>query len=67
MADNTKDKEMASNMKANGIARHGMNCPVCHAHLSGNRVTPKFDNPKGFSHYDFASALHIHFMRCGHN
>lgn len=63
---NTKQKEMASNLKKNGVARSTCNCPVgCGAILHGKRITPGADNKKGFSHYDFAGAIHAHMGRCG--
>lgn len=66
MSDNTKDKEMASMLKDKGVARHSMRCPVCGSTITSNaRVTPSENNRKGFSHYDFAGALHSHFQRCG--
>lgn len=69
MADNTKDKEMASNLKARGEARSSMRCPCCNAILSSHsRITPKENNKKLFSHFDFAGALHSHFAGgCGGN
>lgn len=66
MADNTKDKEMASMLKGKGTARHSMRCPCCHATLTSHtRIAPSENNKKGFSHFDFAGALHTHFQRCG--
>lgn len=67
MADNTKDKEMASNLKKAGDARSTMHCPVCHATLSGRRIEVSEHNKKGFSHYDFAGAFHNHAPQCGHS
>jgi hypothetical protein len=66
MADNTKDKEMASMLKNKGAARSTCNCPMgCGAILHGRRITPASDNKKQFSHYDFAGAIHAHMTRCG--
>lgn len=63
---NVKDKEMASNLKKAGVARSTMTCPLsCGAVLHGRRIQPDKHNSKGFSHYDFAGALHNHFQRCG--
>lgn len=63
---NVKDKEMASMLKRNGAARSTCNCPMgCGAILHGRRITPSEHNKKGFSHYDFAGAIHNHAQSCG--
>ena len=60
-----KDKEMASNLKKAGVARSTMRCPQCHATISGRRITVTEHNKKGYSHFDFAGALHVHWQSCG--
>lgn len=66
MADNTKDKEMASMLKSQGSARHSMRCPCCHKTITSNtRIAPSENNKKYFSHYDFKGVLHSHLASCG--
>lgn len=49
------DKAMSSRLKKEGAARSTMRCPVCHGVVSGHRIAPAQDNPKGFSHYEHSA------------
>lgn len=61
-----KDKEMSSNLKAAGVARSTMRCPVTYKLIHSNtRITPSENNSKGNSHFDFAGALHASFNNRG--
>lgn len=56
-----KQKMMAADLKAHGVARSSMKCPICHGVLSSHaRVQPGENNKKNFSHFDFGGALTSH-------
>ncbi len=66
-----KDKAMAATLKAAGVTRHSMKCPVCHGVVTSHTrtqaersVDPKGRRNKAFSSVDFRGALQGHMMVC---